>query len=195
MAAIVTANETLTKGGLAVLSRSFNADDQGQVVYKAKYCCLSAFSRSNAAKFKVGAPPPSAIPLAMSALRLYRTPTLTDVAVVTENGLTYFDATYNSETVGEFVITETETLTEFSASRTLGDDIFTISFKYFSQTVEVSAANTYVEARAAEAGAPFDIRGGGVSYRKETQISRSKTRSSRGGFTYNTRSVGLYVAA
>ena len=92
-------------------------------------------------------------------------------------------------------MTESDTLTEFSASNTQGDIILSVSFKYYSKTIEVSAANTYVQAPEAKPGQPFDRRGGGVAYKIDTQVSYSKTRSSRGGFSYNTRSTGLYVSA
>lgn len=193
MAAIIQANLQLTKGGLAVLSRGYSADDNGQVVYSARYCCLASFASANAARFRIGSSPPTPTPASMTALRLFRPPALSDVKITTENGLTYFDATYNSETVGEYIVTESDTLTEFSASNTSGDVIRSISFKYYSKTIEVSAANTYVQAREAKPGQPFDVRGSGVSYKIDTQISFSKTRSSRGGFSYNTRSTGLYV--
>jgi hypothetical protein len=195
MAAIIQANLSLTQGRLAVLSRGYSADDNGQVVYTARYCCLSSFASANAARFRIGSAPPTPAPSSMSALRLFRAPALSDVKITTENGLTYFDATYNSETVGEYIVTESDTLTEFSASNTTGETIRTVSFKYYSKTIEVSAANTYLQAEIAKPGDPFDVRGGGVSYKVDTQISYSKTRSSRGGFSYNTRSTGLYVAA
>ncbi len=194
MAAIIQATPSLLKGRLAVLSRGYSADDNGQVVYTARYCCLASFASDNAARFRIGSSPPTPTPPSMSALRLFRPPALSDVKINTENGLTYFDATYNSETVGEYIVTESDTLTEFSASNTQGDIILSVSFKYYSKTIEVSASNTYLQAEIAKPGDPFDIRGGGVSYKIDTQISYSKTRSSRGGFSYNTRSTGLYVA-
>lgn len=197
MPAIIAANETLTKGGLAVLSRSYQADQQGKVIYKAKYCCLSSFARDNAMRFRVGAPPPTPAPSSLSALQLFRPPTLYDISISSENGLTYFDASYDSATVGEYIVTETDTLTEFSASSSPQNTeiILSISFKYYSKTIEISASNTYVTPSPPDIGLPFDIRGGGVGYRKDVQLSKSLTSSSRGvGFSYNTRAVSLYVA-
>lgn len=200
MSSIIRANANLTAGGLAVVNRSYSNDLEGSLNYSVTYVCLDSFAKTNAALFRIGSNPPTALPSHLIALDLRTAPGLTSLTTRTENGLAYFEAQYTSSTNSEFVITETEETKVFSASRSVSssntETTYTLTFDYISRTVRVSATNTYPPALQGSVGRPFNVVGNAsfVYYRSTTVETKSKTRSSRGNFSYETNSTGIYEA-
>jgi len=217
MAAIVKANPSLTAGGLAVLRRQYSTTDDGTLNYEADYVCLSQFANNHIGKFRTGAQPPTPIPASMSLLRLDKTPTLYDFSTNTQNGLTYFNARYTaaSSDAGEVITTESQEQRNFSATvigtiRTKGnlgsmitvEDSVNVSFDYVSTTVRVEAKNPRILPKArGSVGLPFNISVGKISgqdaqvfgqWRASAVETQSKTRSSRGTYTYTKSSSGIY---
>jgi hypothetical protein len=133
-------------------------------------------------------------------LDLRAAPGLSALTTRTENGLAYFEARYASSTNSEFVITQSEETKVFAASRVVSangeDTTFTLTFDYISRTVRVSATNTYPPAVKGSVGAPFNVVGNtnSVYFRSTTVETKSKTRSSRGNFSFETNSIGIYEA-
>jgi hypothetical protein len=200
MSSIIRANASLTAGGLAVTNRSYSNDLEGSLNYSVTYVCLDSFAKTNAALFRIGSTPPTPLPPHLIALDLRTAPGLTSLTTRTENGLAYFDAQYASSTNSEFVITESEETKVFSASRLARvngvDTTYTLTFDYISRTVSVSATNTFPPALQGSVGRPFNVVGNTsyVYYRSTTIETKSKTRSSRGNFSYATNSTGIYEA-
>lgn len=218
MASIVKANPSLTAGGLAVLRRSFSTTDDGTCNYEADYCCLSQFANNHIGKFRTGAQPPTAIPSSMSQLRIDGTPKLYDLTTNTQNGLTYFNARYSAASLseGEVIVTESTEQRNFSAtvqgkvrtsltglgsSYTQTGDV-NLSFDYISTTVRVEAKNprSLPDAKGT-VGLPFNVSASLLfgltptladTYRSSTVETTSKTRSSRGTYTYSKSSSGIY---
>jgi hypothetical protein len=219
MAAIVKANSSLSAGGLAVLRRQFSTTDDGTCNYEADYACLSQFANSHVGRFRTGSQPPTAIPASMSLLRLSSTPKLYDFTSNTQNGVTYFTARYTaaSADAGEVITTESQEQRSFSAVvpariRTAGnfDSLITVegfvnvSFDYISTTVRVEAKNpiTLPNVRGS-VGPAFNVSKGTISgvtplsvggFSASTVETQSKTRSSRGTYTFSKSSSGIYVA-
>ena len=217
MAAIVKANPSLTAGGLAVLRRQYSTTDDGTLNYEAEYACLSQFANNHIGKFRTGTQPPTPIPASMSLLRLEKTPTLYDFSTNTQNGLTYFTARFTaaSSDSGEVITTETQEQRSFSAVVTgtirspgnLGSTVTTkgdvnVSFDYISTTVRVEAKNPRVLPEVkGKVGLPFNLSIGNLNgqaatvlgeYRASTIETISKTRSTRGTYTYTKSSSGIY---
>jgi hypothetical protein len=217
MAAIVKANPSLTAGGLAVLRRQYSTTDDGTLNYEADYVCLSQFANNHIGRFRTGAQPPTPIPASMSQLRLDKTPTLYDFSTNTQNGLTYFNARYTaaSADAGEVITTESQEQRSFSAVVTgsvrtagnLGGRItvtgeVNVSFDYLSTTVRVEAKNPRVlPVVKGKVGRPFNMSVGQLSgqtptvlgqYRESTVETESKTRSTRGNYTFTKSSSGIY---
>jgi hypothetical protein len=211
MAAIVKANPSLTAGGLAVLRRSFTTNDDGTMRYEADYCCLSQYAVRWMPSFRTKAQPPTPLPAALLQLQLAKTPELYDLQTETANGLTYFKAVYSAGVTTEVIITEESDVRNFTVTATRpvgynvttpgtinGSTIFvqnatetiTESFDYISITVTAEAKNANLPAVKGRIE-----RIGGVSFPfgyKETTIDRtSKTRSSRGEYTYRISSSGV----
>jgi hypothetical protein len=217
MASIVKANPSLTNGGLAVLRRSFSTTDDGTCNYEADYCCLATFANNHIGRFRTGAQPPTAIPASMSQLRLSGTPKLYDFTTYTQSGLTYFNARYSAASLseGEVIITESQEQRNFSAVvegtiRTAGNfgttttqtGFVSVSFDYISTTVRVEAKNprSIPDVRGS-VGLPFNKSVGQISgvnvlalnqWREAYIETSSKTRSSRGSYTYSKSSTGIY---
>lgn len=218
MASIVKANASLTAGGLAVLRRQYSTTDDGTLNYEADYVCLSQFANNHIGRFRTGAQPPTPIPASMSLLRLDKTPTLYDFQTRTENGLTYFNGRYTaaSADAGEVITTETQEQRNFSAvvtgtirtpisgfgglSTVTGD--VNVSFDYISTTVRVEAKNPLTLPNVeGSVGFPFNVSVGLINnqtptvlgqYRASVIETESKTRSSRGTYTYTKSSSGIY---
>jgi archaellum component FlaG (FlaF/FlaG flagellin family) len=221
MAAIVKANPSLTAGGLAVLRREYSTTDDGTLNYTAEYCCLSQFANNYIGRFRTGAAPPTPIPASMSSLRIDGTPKLYDLATHTQNGLTYFNARYSAASLdgGEVIITESTEQRSFSGAlqatiRTPGnlgstitvEGIVQVSFDYISKTVRVEAKNprnlpdikgsivtTFNQSTGELNGQQATLKPGQL--RATTIETESKTRSSRGSYTYSRSSSGIYQAA
>jgi hypothetical protein len=200
MSSIIRANASLTAGGLAVVNRSYSNDLEGSLNYSVTYVCLDSFAKTNAALFRIGSAPPTPLPSHLIALDLRSAPGLTALTTRTENGLAYFEARYASSTNSEFVITQSEETKVFAASRVVTssgtDTTFTLTFDYISRTVRVSATNTYPPGVKGSVGAPFNVVGNtnSVYFRSTTIETKSKTRSSRGNFSFETNSTGIYEA-
>jgi hypothetical protein len=217
MASIVKANASLTAGGLAVLRRSYSTTDDGTLNYEADYCCLAAFANNHIGKFRTGAQPPTAIPASMSQLRIDGAPKLYDLTTSTQNGLTYFNARYSAASLdpGEVILTESTEQRNFSATVTgsirtsgnLGTTItvegqVNVSFDYISTTVRVEAKNPRALPEVkGTVGRPFNKSVGEISgqtafvfgqWRAATVETTSKSRSSRGTYTYTKSSSGIY---
>jgi hypothetical protein len=217
MASIVKANASLTAGGLAVLRRSYSTTDDGTLNYEADYCCLAAFANNHIGKFRTGAQPPTAIPASMSQLRIDGAPKLYDLTTSTQNGLTYFNARYSAASLdpGEVILTESTEQRNFSATVTgsirtagnLGTTItvegqVNVSFDYISTTVRVEAKNPRALPEVkGSVGLPFNKSVGEISgqtafvfgqWRAATVETTSKSRSSRGTYTYTKSSSGIY---
>ena len=217
MASIVKANSSLTSGGLAVLRREYSTTDDGTLNYLADYCCLSQFANNHIGKFRTGAQPPTAIPASMSRLRIDGAPKLYDLTTSTQNGLTYFNARYSAASLdpGEVILTESTEQRNFSATVTgsirtagnLGTTItvegqVNVSFDYISTTVRVEAKNPRALPEVkGSVGLPFNKSVGEISgqtafvfgqWRAATVETTSKSRSSRGTYTYTKSSSGIY---
>jgi hypothetical protein len=217
MAAIVKANSSLANGGLAVLRRSYSTTDEGTLTYEAEYCCLAQFANNYIARFRTGSTPPTPIPASMSALRIDGAPKLYDLTTNTQNGLTYFGARYSAASLdaGEVITTESQEQRSFSAVVTgtirtagnLGNTItvtgdVTVSFDYVSTTIRVEAKNPRaLPAVRGRVGRPFNVSAsllaGQVAntlgqFRESAVETQSKTRSSRGNYTYTKSSSGIY---
>ena len=201
MSSIIRANASLTAGGLAVVTRSYSNDLEGSLNYSVTYVCLDTFAKTNAALFRIGSAPPTALPSHLIALGLQSAPGLTALTTKTDSGLTYFEAQYTSSTTSEFVITQSEETKVFSASRVVSandvDTTYTLTFDYISRTVSVSATNTYPPAAKGSVGKPFNVVGNTnlVYFRNTTVETKSKSRSSRGNFSYETSSAGIFESA
>lgn len=154
MPSTVIANPELSRGGVVLTAHSFNADDEGGVVYNASYVCLSQFDVRNTALFARNAVPPTPLPESMAGLRIARTPVLTNVSIERANGLTYFNATYVSAIVGAFSETEDEVWKVFSKSVTVGafatlnggvnpGYVKTVTFDYISKTLSRTSKHFY----------------------------------------------------
>jgi hypothetical protein len=218
MASIVKANASLTAGGLAVLRREYSTTDDGTLNYQAYYCCLSQFANNHIGKFRTGAQPPTAIPASMSQLRIDGTPKLYDLTTNTQNGLTYFNARYSAASLdpGEVIVTESTEQRNFSATVTgkirtpvsgfggssIVEGDVNLSFDYISTTVRVEAKNPRaLPDIEGTVGLPFNVSVTQLqglnpvvlgTYRASTVETTSKTRSSRGTYTYTKSSSGIY---
>ena len=218
MAAIVKANSSLAAGGLAVLRRQFSTTDDGTCNYEADYACLSQFSNAHVGRFRTGSTPPTAIPASMSLLRLASTPKLYDFTSNTQNGVTYFTARYTaaSADAGEVITTESQEQRSFSAvvtgtirvpsgisgNLTNATGEVNVSFDYISTTIRVEAKNpTTLPNVKGSVGREFNLSIGQLGgerptvllqYRASTIETESKTRSSRGTYTFSKSSSGIY---
>jgi hypothetical protein len=217
MAAIVKANPSLTAGGLAVLRRSYSTTDDGTLNYEADYVCLSPFASNHIGKFRTGAQPPTAIPASMSQLRIDGTPKLYDFSTSTHNGLTYFNGRYSAASLdpGEVIVTESQEQRNFSATVigtittaiNFGGQQTTrvpvpVSFDYISTTVRVEAKNPLALPNVqGSVGREFNVSVGYYNNEKPTLLlayvpgvieTQSKTKSSRGNYTYSKSSTGIY---
>lgn len=96
MGAIVKADSNLSNGGIAVLRRSFTTNRDSTFTYNAEYCCLAEFASRWAGYFRPGAAPPTSVPTEVLTQQLVGSPTLFDVTSETNNGLTYFRASYSA---------------------------------------------------------------------------------------------------
>jgi hypothetical protein len=154
MPSTVIANPELSRGGVVLTAHSYNADDEGGVVYSASYVCLSQFDARNTALFARNTQPPTPLPESMAALRIARTPVLTNVTIDRANGLTYFNATYVAAIVGVFTETEDEVWKVFSKSVTVGafatlnggtnpGYVKTVTFDYISKTLSRTSKHFY----------------------------------------------------
>jgi hypothetical protein len=209
MAAIIKANSTLTSGGLVVMRRSFVTSDDGSMRYSVDYCCLERFANQWTPFFRTRANPPTRLPSEMLQLNLTKTPELYDLTLETVNGLTYFKAAYSAGVSTEVIITEDSDVRNFTITTTrdvgysvstpgtingstsfvkTGEETVTNSFDYISVTVTAQSKNTNlprVQGRI-EPIAPISY-----SYRTQLINRSSKTRSSRGEYTYSFSSSGV----
>lgn len=220
MAAIVKANSTLTAGGLVVLKRNFSASESGQMNYSAEYLCLAQFASRQTPFFRTGSQPPTPLPANMLLLQLTKTPTLVDLQTQTSNGLTYFTATYSAGVETDVTITESSEIRNFSytvkfpvgftrrtprydhiGKRQLqadavfvqtGEQVVTYSYDYVSITATASSKNTTLPNVRGGIGAKFNFNGNGNLAGRQTLIETvSKTKNSRGEYTYNKSSSGI----
>lgn len=144
MPSTVIANPELSRGGVVLTAHSYNADDEGGVVYNASYVCLSQFDARNTALFARNAQPPTPLPESMAALRIVYTPKLTNVTIERSNGLTYFNGTYIAAVRGVYTETEDESWKVYSKTRIerrvivssteIYDLVATKTFDYISKT-------------------------------------------------------------
>ena len=205
---IVRANATLTAGGISVVKRNVTSQRDGSIVMQAEYVCLATFAARWTQFFVKGAPPPTGLPSSLAVLGASSAPTLFDVTTRTESGLTYFAALYSAANPKEVTITETEEQRNWSGvvqyNLNGGFVLFTTnySFDYMSKSVAVTGRNTYPGERGGSVGRPFnrsfnfilnDVGAQAVALPKATTIvSRTKTQSSLGEFSYSTTSTGVY---
>jgi hypothetical protein len=222
MAAIIKANSTLTSGGIATLKRSFTTTDDGLMTYAVEYCCLSQYASRWTANFRTGAQPPTALPANMLQLQLTKTPTLYDLQTETLNGLTYFRATYSAGVPTDITITETSDVRNVSfpitypagttvrlptyglggitgtttSFVTTGTETVTGSFDYVSYSVTATAKNAALPSVRGYVGDAFNfVNVTRVNTRLATTIeTSSKTKNSRGEFTFSKTSTGVYTA-
>jgi hypothetical protein len=220
MSALVKANASLTAGNLAVLKRSFVTTDDGTMRYSVDYICLSQYATKWAPFFRTRAQPPTPLPAAMLQLNLTKTPELYDLNTETMNGLTYFKATYSAGVSTEVIITEESDLRNFTVTVTRdvgvnvttpfsmngstsfvkqGEETITESFDYISVTVTAQSKNTNlprvqgrVESltyRGSDSGV-FVVGGKAVLPSVRLINKTSKSRTSRGEYTYSLSSSG-----
>jgi hypothetical protein len=222
MASIVKANSSLTAGGLAVIKRNYNLSDEGSLTYQVEYCCLSQFANNHAGKFKTGAQPPTALPASLLLFRLDGPPKLYEISISSESGLTNFSASYSagSQESGQYTINTSTETRNFSgtfegetAVRNSSGDItqilrgpINISFDYQSITVSVeSKSPNNIPDIKGSTGQIFNysvskLNGqdpeilGRTFYTEKIIESFNTTRTSRGLFTYNKTSSGIYEA-
>lgn len=205
MAAIVKANTSLTAGGLAVLRRTFQTTDRGQLTYNADYVCLAQFANTHAPRFRSGAQPPTPIPSSLLLLNLSRTPTLEQLDTVTENGLTYFRATYTAGVETDLVYETSSEQRNVAWRRTNlstgSTDIY--SFDYISISVTVTGTNTEIPIVRGDTGRVFNVRGTSVeavlqnripNVSKTTIESSRSVRGRRGEYQNSATSTGIYEA-
>lgn len=218
MAAIVKANSSLAAGGLAVLRRQFSTTDDGTCNYEADYACLSQFANAHVGRFRTGSEPPTAIPASMFLLRLISAPILYDFTSNTQAGITYFNARYTAASSEPGEVITTESSEQRSVSGTVVGSIrgnFTgfgigtqnafvnISFDYISISVRVEAKNpANLPQIKGRVGQIFNrsvdainntVPTIGAGQIKEALIeTTSKTRSSRGTFTFSKTSSGVF---
>lgn len=212
MSAIVKVNASLTAGGLAVLRRSFVTTDDGTMRYNVDYCCLSQYATRWTPYFRTRAQPPTPLPSSMLQLQLTKTPELYDLQTETLNGLTYFKASYSAGIASEVIITEESDVRNFTV--TINRDVgYTVTTPgtingstSFVKTAEESVTESYdyiavtvtVESKNADApgvsGRVQRISGSRVPIQaRAITINRtSKTRNSRGEYTYRKISTGVY---
>jgi len=208
MPATVIANPELSQGGIVLVSHTYNATADGGFTYTPVYCCLSQFDTRNAPRFRKDAPPPTALPEAMSQFNLGTGLGMTDVTVERGNGLTYFYPQYIGALRDVFEETEQEVLKTFSKSVTVftprgnnpGNAIertFTITFDYISKTVTTSSKFNYIVRRGANSlvGQPFNRSGdfGQVQFRPDRIVTRNRTKAASGQTTYAASATGIYV--
>lgn len=221
MAAIVKANATLTAGGLSVVRRSFTTSDDGLMRYEVEYVCLSQYAAKWTPFFRTKAQPPTPLPSSVLQLQLTRTPELYDLQTETTNGLTYFRAVYSAGIATEVIITEESDVRNFSYSIvyptgvsvtrpnydpysnatsvtsfvTTGQETITYNFDYVSVTVTASSKNADVPLVKGRVGPPFNSNGPGFpsGLREATIDKTSKTRTSRGEYSYTNSSTGIYT--
>jgi hypothetical protein len=187
---------------------SYTSTADGGFTYTPVYCCLSQFDTRNAPRFKKGAPPPTALPEAMSQFNLGTPLGMTDVTVDRGNGLTYFNPQYVGALRDVFEETEQEVLKTFSKSVTVStprgnnpanaiERTFTITFDYMSMTVTTSSKFNYIVRRGANSlvSQPFNISGdfGRVSFRPDRILTRNRTKAASGQTTYSASVTGIYV--
>lgn len=220
MSALVKANASLTAGNLAVLKRSFVTTDDGTMRYSVDYICLSAYATKWTPFFRTRAQPPTPLPAAMLQLNLTKTPELYDLTTETMNGLTYFKATYSAGVSTEVIITEESDLRNFTVTVTRdvgvnvttpfsmngsttfvkqGEETITESFDYISVTVTAESKNTNlprVQGRVESitskgSDTMFFVVGGKAVLPSVRLINKtSKSRTSRGEYTYSLSSSG-----
>jgi hypothetical protein len=214
MSALVKANASLTAGNLAVLKRSFVTTDDGTMRYSVDYVCLSAYATKWTPFFRTRSQPPTPLPAAMLQLNLTKTPELYDLTTETMNGLTYFKATYSAGVSTEVIITEESDLRNFTVTITRdvgvnvsvpfttngatqfvkqGEETITASFDYISVTVTAESKNTNlpkVQGRVESIDKFFVVGGQFVSPAVKLINKTSKSRTSRGEYTYSLSSSG-----
>lgn len=217
MAAIVKANTSLTAGNLAVLKRNFASTDSGQMTYFCDYCCLESFAKKWTPYFKIGSKPPTALPANMLLLNLSKTPTLVDLQTESSSGLTYFKATYSAGVESEVTITEESDVRTHSYTYQkdvgiymtppgsinsepdfykTGEETITQSFEYVSVTVTATSKNSKlpeVKGYVLEPQKPIWVTTSNLlTFETRTIDTFSKTKNSRGEYTYTARSTGVY---
>ena len=213
MASIVKANSNLTNGGIAVIRESINASDEGTIVFNVEYVCLAVYANRWIGRFRMKSTPPTVLPAALAVLTTRGVPTLYDVDIHTENGLTYFNAQYSSGMLSEVVVTETEeqrtcsgtALIQYTSQNGFGGTTRlnlarNVSFDYISKSVTVSAKNATLPKIDGGVGAIFNINVSGpgansgtfMGARQRLIVTNQKTQSSRGEYTYSRTSTGIY---
>jgi hypothetical protein len=201
---IVRANPNLLAGGLGTIRRSVTSQRDGSVVLQAEYVCLTKHAGRWTPFFVRNAPPPLGLPDSLSDLGATSTPKMYDVTTRNENGLTYFTALYSAASSREITVTETEEQRNWSGTVQYnlngGYLVFTAnySFDYMSKSVTVTGRNTHPGEIEGSAGTPFNrsfIAEGASVLKMPTRsriVSRTKTQSSLGDFSYSTTSTGIY---
>lgn len=208
MAAIVKANAHLTNGGLSVLKRGFTTSDDGLMTYSVEYVCLSQHAAKWTPYFKTLANPPTDLPRNMLRLTLDKTPELYDLQTETLNGLTYFRASYSAGVSTEVIITESTEQRSYNGS--VDATVFQTTakvglvFDYMATTVTASAKNKNLPEIKGTVGPRFNVRTGLINGLRpiilptnmpqvSTIESSSKSRTSRGEYTYSKSSTGIYA--
>ena len=204
-----------------MLRRNFTMTDDGRMTYSVEYVCLEEYARKWTPFFRIGAEPPTRLPASMLQLQLTKTPQLFDLQTESINGLTYFKATYSAGVTSEVIITEESDVRNFSFSViyptgvnvtrpnydpwsnaqsvtsfvTTGNETITFNFDYVSVTVTATAKNANVPTVKGSVGSPFNFNGLSLPAAvKSSTIERvSKTRSSRGEYSYSRTSTGIYT--
>jgi len=219
MAAIVKANSSLAAGGLAVLRRSFATSDDGTMTYSADYCCLAIHANKWTRSFKTRSQPPTPLPREVLQLQLTKTPELFALETHTLNGITYFAASYSAGVASEVIITEESdvrlfnltTITDVGYYITVpgtidgattfvktGQVVDTNPIEYVSITVTATSKNATlpnVKGRATSIDGKelkrFSFLGGAFIDQISLIERTSKSRSSRGEYTYSKSSSGI----
>jgi hypothetical protein len=206
MAAIIKANSSLSAGNLVVLKQSITTTDDGSMNYAVDYCCLSQFAIKWAPFFRTRAQPPTPLPAAMLQLNLTKTPELFNLNTETQNGLTYYKATYSAGVSTEVIITEESDTRNFTVSTNqqvgfwvttpgtigggsnsfvqTGERTVTTTIDYISVTVTAESKNTNLPAIRGR------VEGVGGDYKIKLVERTSKRRDSRGEFTFSKSSSG-----
>lgn len=199
MAAIIRANAALLAGNMAVLKRDYGTDYEGIFFYDVTYVCLEQFLDRHINKFRPKMPPPTAMPANFSLFNFSSEPVLWDVSITSANGLSYIAAKYSTNTNQEITVTQTSEERAYYATKDGGNDEESsfISFDYIAVSVTVTSVNTQQPAIKAYPGTVFNFRSGGpkfaeIRYYPNTIFSSSKSRSSRGQYSFSVTSTGIY---
>jgi hypothetical protein len=212
MPATIVSNTELAQGGIVLTQHSYNADEEGGVLYSANYVCLTQFDTRNAPLFAKGANPPKPLPETMSSLRMVGTPRLSDVTIQRQNGLTYFNATYATAVRGVYTETENEVWKVFSKSVAVPAYFnipaytVTTTFDYVSKTVSTNSKSGYVRTQNVSqlVGPPTNVVStrsnpnifgfqGALYSRPSEIVTRSRSRAASGQTTYTLNLTGIYV--